>query len=150
MENATKALLIAASVLIAIMLITMGVAIYQIGNRATEKITLDETTIMAHNNKFTSYEGTNVRGTRVNTLLETVLNHNQTTEDEGLQVTVYNAEYKEGSNPSDSDKLIGPGDDSLSGKKVDTGKTYTVTCIRDKSSGVINSIYVKQNGATKE
>ena len=35
-------------------------------------------------------------------------------------------------------------------KKVDTGKTYTVTCIRDKSSGVINSIYVKQNGATKE
>ena len=147
MENATKALLIAAGVLIAIMLITMGVAIYQMGSSATEKVNLDETTIMAHNNKFDTYEGTNVRGTNVNALLQKVLNHNQTTDDKSLQVAVYEGEYEEGSKPSGT-PFLGTNATTISNKKVKTGTTYTVACIRN-SSGIIDTIYIKANDGSK-
>ena len=77
MENATKALLIAAAVLVAILIISIGLIIY---NRASETVNtagdLSEYQIQQFNSKFTEYEGTNVSGADVNALLKTVFNHN--------------------------------------------------------------------------
>lgn len=61
MENATKALLIAGSVLIAILLIAMGIRIFSSTNGTTEatKTTMDATSVAMFNSNFTQYLGTN-------------------------------------------------------------------------------------------
>ena len=91
MENATKALLIAAAILIAIMIISLGLVVFNMGKETVSNINLNAQEIEAHNNKFTPYEGTSKRGNQVNALLNTVLTNNTTlTEDEaGQKVTVY-------------------------------------------------------------
>lgn len=69
MENATKALLIAAAILIAIVLISIGVYVLRQGQEAMNNANLTESEILAYNSKFTSYSGTQ-RGSNVNAMLD--------------------------------------------------------------------------------
>ena len=69
MENATKALLIAAAILIAIVLISIGVFVLRQGQNALNSADLSEAEIVAYNSKFESYTGTQ-RGTNVNALFD--------------------------------------------------------------------------------
>lgn len=67
MENATKALIIAAAILIAIVLISIGVYVLRQGQEAMNSANLTEAQILEFNGKFTSYAGTQ-RGSAVNAL----------------------------------------------------------------------------------
>ena len=71
MENATKALLIAAAVLVAILIISLGIGIF---NMASEQVynagDLSEYQIQQFNEKFTKYEGENKSGSEVNAMLK--------------------------------------------------------------------------------
>lgn len=60
MENASKAILIAASVLIVILLIAFGMTVFRSTKDSTEPLgdTMDATKIAQFNSKFTSYVGT--------------------------------------------------------------------------------------------
>ena len=73
MENATKALLIAASVLIAIVLIAVGLKILAPSEKAVDQTTetLSMTEIAIYNSQFTKYEGIQ-RGTEAKALLNLV------------------------------------------------------------------------------
>ena len=72
MENASKALIMAGAVLIAILLISLGLIVFNSNRGTTEqgnevgKILKDET----FNSQFSKYAGNNVRGERVRQLLE--------------------------------------------------------------------------------
>ena len=77
MENATKALLIAAAVLVAIIIISLTLAIVRQGTESINNADLSEAEQAQFNQKFTVYEGSNVSVSEVNALLSTVLNHNQ-------------------------------------------------------------------------
>lgn len=91
MENATKALLIAAAVLVAVLIISLGIVVY---NKAADAVdsagNLNEYQIKQFNEKFTKYEGTNKSGSEVNALLQTALNHNNAQEDNGTCVQILN------------------------------------------------------------
>lgn len=137
MENATKALLIAAAVLVAILIISLGLAVYNKASSATDSADLSSTEIQAQNEKYAKYEGSGRRGSEVNALLETALNANLTAKQEGSKVTI-----KQGSTV-----LIDK--DSKTYTKVDSSKLYTVTCTRN-SSGIIDTITIKANGTTTE
>ena len=76
MENATKALLIAAAVLIAIILISLGLAVVRQGQEAVQDADLSEAEATTFNSKFTMYEGSNVSTSRVNALYNAVFSHN--------------------------------------------------------------------------
>ena len=76
MENATKALLIAAAVLIAIILISLGLAVVRHGQEAVQDADLSEAEATQFNSKFTMYEGSNVSTSRVNAMLNAVFAHN--------------------------------------------------------------------------
>lgn len=78
MENATKALLIAGSVLIAILLIAVGMRIFNSAQGSTDaaKVTMDATAIASFNNQFAGYFGASVRGSKVLTLQQKVLASN--------------------------------------------------------------------------
>lgn len=135
MENATKALLIAAAVLVAILIISFGLVIYNKSTTATDSADLTATQIHAQNEKFAKYEGENQRGSVVNALLETALTNNTTATSDGAKVNVYMGS-------GTSSLLVGTTSTSIS-SKADTSKLYNIKCSRNKS-GVINQINIEQ------
>ena len=133
MENATKALLIAAAVLVAILVISLGIIIYQ---RASETVTgagdLSEYQIQQVNAKFTNYQG-NVRGSDVNALLTTAFNHNLAQEEDALCVEVkYGTETLVEATTAQT----------VTPKKVEVGARYTVECSVDSTTKLIRNITV--------
>ena len=77
MENATKALLIAAAVLVAIIIISITLVIVNQGQEAASGADLSELEAAEFNSTFLSYEKGNVSTTQVNALLNTVFQHNK-------------------------------------------------------------------------
>ena len=68
MENATKALMIAGAVLIAILIISLGIGIFNSSAEQVENADLTEYQIQTFNDKFRKYEGTSKTGAEVNAL----------------------------------------------------------------------------------
>ena len=82
MENASKALIIAGAILLAILIIVLGVYIF---NQAKSSTNMDELTnqqVQAHNNTFENYEGS-INGTQAKALIDAIRNNNQTMPDLG-------------------------------------------------------------------
>ena len=80
MENATKALLIAGSILIAIILIAVGVRIFNSGDETANSVesTLGGREVSNFNNKFKPYEGNSKSGKQVKELINLVRVSNTT------------------------------------------------------------------------
>lgn len=83
MENASKALIIAGAILLSILIISLGILIFSQAQDTINSINMSEQEIMAFNNKFTPYEGTGVRGSQVNALIQAVYSNNQSAKDNG-------------------------------------------------------------------
>ena len=128
MENATKALLIAAAVLIAILIISFALIIYNMASETAGNVNLSEAEATQFNSKFTAYEGTNVSGAEINAMLTAVLTHNQ-------------LETKNGTNRH----VTVQGNVTLTStatsvSKVPTSNYYRVRC--DFNNGLVNAIIV--------
>lgn len=82
MENASKALIIAGAILLAILIIGLGVFIFNKAKSATNMDDLDNQQVEAHNSTFQSYEGT-INGTQAKALIDAVRNNNQKMPDLG-------------------------------------------------------------------
>ena len=82
MENASKALIIAGAILLAILIIGLGVFIFNKAKSATNMVDLDNQQVEAHNSTFQSYEGT-INGTQAKALIDAVRNNNQKMPDLG-------------------------------------------------------------------
>lgn len=138
MENATKALLIAAAVLVAILIISLGLVVYNMSAETVQSVDLSSQEVQAHNEQFTRYLGDSQRGNQVNGLLSQVLTNNTTQTDDGRKVIVY---FNKGTNT----EVLLAATQTTSAKKVDTGKTYNVFEKRDEKSSLITEIYIVQN-----
>lgn len=77
MENATKALLIAAAILIAILIISLSLVVYRMAAETVGSVNLSEAEMAEFNGKFDSVAGSRVSGAGVNALLSTVMSHNR-------------------------------------------------------------------------
>lgn len=78
MENASKALIIAGSVLIAILVISLGLLIFKSTSGTTDQTqelgkTLE---VQQFNSQFLKYCGNSVKGSQVRTLCEVIIAHN--------------------------------------------------------------------------
>ena len=97
------------------------------------------------NAKFTQYEGDNVRGPTVNTMLQTVVANNMAQDEETRQVEVYfsdNCKDSSGNNVQSLEKT------STLAPRVVTRRTYKVICnisSKGKNKGVVQSISVECN-----
>ena len=132
MENASKALIIAGAIILSILIIGLGMAVFNMASdpaqEAAKSISSQEAT--AFNSKFTSYLGTNIKGTTVRQLYNTVIQHNT-------------------SNQSDESLLVKIGGKSAVAdlqtalKDIKAGYTYDLTASYDTNTGHISDITVE-------
>lgn len=148
MENAVKALLIAAAVLIAILIISLGLVVY---NKASETVNnagdLSEYEIQQHNEKFTKYEGENVSGADVNAMITTVYNYNLQQEADSRVEVFVSAGYKAADTGVGNDNIKMVKDDfddadftSATPDKAPTNRRYQIKCTL--SNGMVKEIIV--------
>ena len=132
MENATKALMIAAAILVAILVISLGIGIF---NNASEQAegagNLSEYQVQTHNDKFRKYEGASVTGSEVNALLTTVFTHNNAQDSTSTCVQVTGASTIALSNAI-----------TKSPTKVDVGARYKVELSYDTKTDLVNKITI--------
>ena len=141
MENASKALIIAGAILLAILIISLGIMIYNQASGVVNNNAMTEVEISSFNQKFTQYGTSNVRGAQVNALLQAVVNNNiSNSNDTSKQVKV----TLTGSNWSVVS--ASPATNSAVWTKMQcealTGKTYTITYEPDTTTGLITLISV--------
>ena len=83
MENATKALIIAAAILIAIVLISLGVFVLGQGTTMVqENSDMTATQVTAYNSKWEAFLGTKISGSKVKQLINAVNQHNRNAKDD--------------------------------------------------------------------
>ncbi len=136
MENASKALIIAGAILIAIVLLTVGVVVVNSFNPDDAIGEVDQRTKEVFNSKFVSNSGENVRGSAVKTLLSNVISSNASNKDENskqISVTVDGA-----NSTNDSNKI------SEIRRDINTSHKYTVT-LSYADNGLVNSIDIADN-----
>ena len=136
MENASKALIIAGAILLAILIISLGIMIYNQAAGVVNNNSMTEVEISTFNQKFTQYEGTNVKGSQVNALLNAIVQNNvANTEDTSKQVEVsVSSSAWQGTAPS--------GKPVNSTTKAQTGKTYKVECTLDSKTGLVTKVTI--------
>ena len=75
MENASKALIIAGAILLSILIIGLGMSVYNNATSATGSANLDAQEVQAHNAQFLSYEGRQ-KGSNVKALVNMIKSNN--------------------------------------------------------------------------
>ena len=83
MENASKALLIAGSILICILLIGVGMMVFSSGNDifGSASLKMSENEKLMFNQPFTNYEGERVSGANVRALIRQAISNNSANKD---------------------------------------------------------------------
>ena len=135
MENASKALIIAGSILLAILLISLGIFIFRQATANIDSISgLSEAEAKAFNSKFTKYEGQQ-KGSTIRAMVQEVMANNNN-EDASIdtQVTV-NTNNGESSVVTLNASLDSNGN-KISSKpiynKLKNTQVYNVTCRYEK------------------
>lgn len=141
MENASKALIIAGAILLAILIISLGIYIFTQASEITKSNNLSEVEILNFNERFTSFEGENVRGGEVNSLLNRVVQNNVANQtDESKQV-----EIKVTAGTAWQSTTLPSGKPTTSTTKAQTGKTYKVECHTDSKTGLVDYITISNS-----
>ena len=133
MENASKALIIAGAILIAILLISSGVLIINSTGGVREEIqsSSDNLEVQSFNEQFTAYEGGLVSASQVKSLL--------------LLVNANNSYYEFDNNTAvGTDKFIKVSGVVSSGLLY-ANKTYTVKVTSYSPNGYVSIITISQN-----
>ena len=142
MENASKALILAASILIAILLVSLGVLVFNnLAGKAREAANMDEQEKATFNSKITPYLGNSVAGSQVNALIQYVISNDIACVQSGethKAIKIVFPGNTSGIKVDDSGINYGSGT-----KRVETGanKYYEVNGTND-SNGLITNITV--------
>ena len=124
MENASKALIIAGAILLAILLISLGILIFSQAQDTVNNSGMSQAEITAFNNKFLKYEGNRQKGSVVKSLINEVLASNSDSSLPDVTVSV-------------------DGETKTSTSDIDTKKEYKVELEYENTADSDNLGYVK-------
>ena len=146
MENASKALIIAGAILISILIVSLGVLIFnRMGGAAKEAANMDEQEVANFNSKITPYVGKNISGSQVNALIQLVISLDNSAKSSGDATKAVSITYPLEAGGTNTISFSGGSDVSgINGvKRVKTGSGvyYTVTATYG-DNGLINTIVV--------
>ena len=139
MENASKALIIAGAILLAILLISLGIMIYTQASGVVNTNAMSEVEISTFNKKFTQYGSKNVRGAQVNALIDAIVQNNlSNASDTSRQVELHQtgSNWSDTSSPANGIITVAPKGMALS------GRVYTVKCEPNSTTGLIYKITI--------
>ena len=147
MENASKALIIAGAILLAIAIIGVGMYVFNNAQESVQGTDMTEEEVAAYNGDFDVYAGS-VRGSRAKTLIDTVNNHNLTASDDSNKIQVVMGTGNATVNVQDIDEdqtttgyLTG---EECKGDILDAS-TYDISFGYDSRSGKITTIYIDED-----
>ena len=127
MENASKALIIAGAILLAILIIGLGVYIYRQAAGVIDTGTMDQLVVSQFNAQFEPYLGNNVSGSNVKQLIKIINASNCAKEDLPVTIEVDGEEVKNDS-------------------KIKSGNTYKVESSSEgNKAGYIEKITITKN-----
>lgn len=144
MENASKALIIAGAILLAILIIGLGMFIYNQAADTLDGAQLDGQKVDSYNREFLQYEGTK-QGSQVKTLLNNIKSHNRKAEDASQVIIATEEEYESNakvSAPSEENKE--DVNDGISAIKILSAKTYNITFAYDPDSGYVTAVGITE------
>lgn len=147
MENASKALIIAGAILLAILIIGLGMFVYQQASGAMDGIGMDSERVTAYNAPFLQYEGT-VSGTEAKALYSLIRNHNNSkgVDDVSLQIALtIGGPQLEGDTAHQAAPTAAV---DLPSNTLQNGATYEVTFATDPNSGFITACDIFQKTGT--
>ncbi len=122
MENASKALIIAGAILLAILLISLGIMIFSQAQDTVNNSGMSQAEISTFNSQFTKYEGKR-KGSVVRSLISEVIasNSDENHQNNGATIDTVVVGAK-------TMTRTGTGDNAIQTSAVDNSKTYTVKC----------------------
>ena len=149
MENASKALIIAGAILISILIISLGVIIYQQAAGVVNNNSMDELEVTQFNSKFTEYCGDNVKGATVQALINSIKTNNSSQDDGSKRIRIlYNDNNtKPTAKTSKGDQSAQTDISALTSEangKIKTGSTYYVTVTQYTTAGLISEITISK------
>lgn len=135
MENASKALVMAGAVIIALVIVSLSFFVFkQWADKGMKMSDMTEQEIEAFNSKITPYLGQNVSGSQVNALLTYCLSVNMAAKKNG-------EEYKAITVNGETTLNI----DSTSITRVTTGSSVTYKVEEEYQDGLIHSLTITHN-----
>ena len=128
MENASKALIIAGAILLAILIIGLGMMVFNnVRERAGDTSAIDEMSVQQYNSPYEAYLGKNVSAANVKALLDKIHTHNVAVEntDSALLIkvtlrTAANTKFSDNYEEATGNYLINMK------SEIKSGKTYIV------------------------
>lgn len=138
MENASKALIIAGAILLSILIIGLGMYIYQQATGVLTDANMDKEKIGAYNNQFENYEGTQ-SGVQVRALLDSIRAHNNANTDDASLNIVAQESSAAGVTTAPTDLVTATAVNAIKAN-IKAGKTYTVDFGYDAHSGFIVAV----------
>ena len=141
MENASKALIIAGAILVSIMIVSLGVLLFnRMQKPVIDMANMDEQEIAAFNSKITPYLGNTISGSQVNALIQYIISNDIACVQSGETYKAITIVFpiSGGTNTINIDNINSPGT-----KRVETGanKYYKVRGTPD-ANGLITIITV--------
>ena len=136
MENASKALIIAGAILLSILIISLGIMIYNNASGVVKNSSMNQVEIQQFNQQFTQYEGTKVRGATVISMAQAVLANNMSADSDDRRVELTGA------------ITMKKTDTTVSTSNIQTGSTYNVTIAYGTSGGnkgLVTKITINKN-----
>ena len=131
MENASKALIIAGAILLSILIISLGIMVYNNAKNTVGSSNLDKQEIQTFNSQWEQYEGSNKTASEVKTMIQAVIAKNGKSRFVEVEV---NADAKENTAvTTNPDVKMSAATNGLT-----NSKTYTITL--GYNNGLINSI----------
>ena len=132
MENASKALIIAGAILLSILLISLGIMIFNTAQDTTKNSGMTQAQVAAFNNKFSKYEGT-IKGSEVRSLIQEVIasngDENNINASRTITVQLNNADYLTGTTVKTT-------------TQIQTTKSYTVKITEYNTDGTVKTISI--------
>ena len=135
MENASKALIIAGAILISILIVSLGILIFNnFAGKAKDAADMKEQEISAFNSKIKSYIGNSVAGSQVNALLQYCLSCNTSSKNKGYTDRYITVTYPGGTLTSSSTTY----------NRVDTSNAF-YTVKGEYNNGFLTIIKITKN-----
>lgn len=133
MENASKALIIAGAILLSILLISLGIMIFNTAQDTTKNSGMTQAQVSAFNNKFSKYEGT-IKGSEVRSLIQEVIasngDQNNVNASRTITIQLNSADYVTGTTVKNSST------------QIETTKSYTVKITEYNTDGTVKTISI--------